>query len=192
MKSPLGKMRVVRIGDTARDPSLDWSMMLKEDLIGPYFRTRDEEHLRFLPGDTAEKPVYFHVTRLPAAFMTQVISNLYQKADQQTAAFNAACHLVTLADGLTPMSFNYGDPNEPVLLKVFPSNTQNVKGLDFVAKDGAFGVDVAPQEAWPQAITDCFGYETVCEIGQVAMDFARLRVGAKGPFALWGGSGQMR
>ena len=150
-------------------------------MVAPYWQTRDETHLRFLSGPDAEKPVFFHVKRLPAAFVNQVLAQIIHPAERQTTAFNAACHLVTRDDKVTPYEFD-GDA-----LRVYPSNTQVTKGLPFVAKDGAFGVDMAPQEAWPQVITDCFGIETVREMGQIAIDFAKLRVGARGPFSLWVG-----
>lgn len=171
MQSPLKTLRVIRVNPTAPDESVDPN---KSDLRR-YVLTREEDALAFKDGAT---PVRFDVKRLPAAFCTDVLDAVYPLASRRLLAFRAAVHRVE-------------DQNGPVVFDDIPlvvhDEKSAPKGAKYVSRDGEHGTDIAPPE-FVQAVADAFGAETIQELGQVALDFARLPRGKRGPFTSWGGS----
>lgn len=171
-------LRVVRINDTDTDPALDRAAMSERidpsgetslRLLGRYLRDRDEKDLRFVEG---QKPTWFHVRRLPAAYLTGVLDAVYPLADRLRMAVAAAVHLVELGDGNA--------------LKCVPKSQAGKKD-EFVSEPGLAGVDIAPPE-WTQELVDRFGAEILAELGTVALTQSRLPRGKRGPFSYWGGT----
>ena len=164
---------MVRINPTDQDPALDFEAMLGPGRDGKplqdYIRTRNPELLVFKPGET---PTWFHVQRLSAAFVADVLDGVFPLAARRMLAFRAAVHVVALPHGET--------------LKAHTKSTAP-EGADFVCTTGDHGVQVAPVD-WVQETADRFGAETVQELGQVALDSARLPRGKQGPFGSWAGS----
>ena len=164
-------LRVVRLNPSDPDPALDVSVMSRPidgDSISRaarYLTTRDESLLAFRE---AMAPTWFHLRRLSAAWMVDVLDGLFSAPAQRMLAFRAACHAVE------------GDE----MLTVAQAGS---KGARFVATEANHGVSLAPEE-WVQEIVDRFGLETVQEMGRVAIDLSRLPKAARGPFGYWAGS----
>lgn len=167
MQNPLAPLRVVSLA--ALDPALEQDKAaLKE-----YFLSRDPAALKFVEGRT---PAWFTVLRLPAAWLFNVLDKVSPGApDRPTpadrlCAFRAAVHQVETAEG--------------EVLRCAPPGEQ---GARWTLAPVDYGVSMAP-EAWAQEIADRYGASAVLELGQVAIDHARLARGARGPFGYWGGS----
>lgn len=171
MHNPLKTLRVIRVNPTDPDPAIDHE---KTD-FRRYVTTREEDALAFKEGAS---PVRFDVKRLPAAFCTDVLDAVYPIASRRLLAFRAAVHRVEDANGPVQADEHalvvYDEKSAP-------------KGAAFVARDGEHGTDIAPG-TFAQAVADLYGAETIQELGQVALDFARLPRGKRGPFSSWGGS----
>ncbi len=174
MKNPLVPLRVVRCNPTDPDHAID--IKNPDTQLGKYVVTRDVENLRFLP-DT--NPTWFNVERLPQAFLTDVLDSVYPIAARRLLAFRAAIHVI---DGPNGVYVTADDER----LQAHPKGSAP-KGAAFVCTEGDHGTDIAPLD-FAQTITDEFGAEVIQELGQVAIDFARLPRKQKGPFSLWGGS----
>lgn len=165
-------LRCVRLNPSSPDEALDAAAMAKPadgDTMSRgarYMLTRDESMLVFREAMT---PTWFHLRRLSAAWMVDVLDGLFSAPAQRLLAFRASCHAVEGA----------GEP-----LTVAPAGS---KGARFVATEPNHGVSLAPEE-WVQEIVDRFGLETVQEMGRVAIDLSRLPKAARGPFGYWGGS----
>ena len=136
-----------------------------ESLLSEYIRTRDEALLRFTADAT---PTWFHIRRLPLAWMADQLDRILTRSSQRILAFRAACHSIEVTGG--PLSV------------VAPKE----KG-DFVAAKSDFGVTLAPME-WVEEIGARFGAEVVQEMGELIITHSRLKRGARGPFGFWGGS----
>lgn len=173
MKNPLAPLRVVRVNPTDADPAL--ADDTDREALVKYIRTRDTEVLKFKDG---ANPVYFSVLRLPQAFLTDVLDAVYPLAARRLLAFRAAVH--RLEDNSGPVDYDGAH------LVCHPEKTAP-KNAAFVATDGEHGTDIAPI-SFAQAVADLYGAETIQEIGQVALDFARLPRGKRGPFTSWAGS----
>ena len=164
-------LRVVRLNPSDPDPALDVSVMSRPidgDSISRaarYLTTRDESLLAFRE---AMAPTWFHLRRLSAAWMVDVLDGLFSAPAQRMLAFRAACHAIE------------GDE----MLTVAQAGS---KGARFVATEANHGVALAPEE-WVQEIVDRYGLETVQEMGRVAIDLSRLPKAARGPFGYWAGS----
>lgn len=175
MDSTSKTFRCVRVNPSSPDPALDPKAMAEEaatdggtrSLWGQYILTRDESLLRFRD---AMEPAWFHLRRLPAAWMCDVLDGVFTASSQRLLAFRAGCHAVMV-------------PGEP--LSCSPSAVGS--SGRFVLSPPDRGVSLAP-EAWVDEIADRFGLETVQEIGRVVIDHSRLPKGARGPFGLWHGS----
>lgn len=176
MKSPLKPLRVVRVNPTCYDPSLAEDM--PHDALRQYVLTREEKHLKFAPDGN---PVWFNLNRLPQAFLTDVLDAVYPVAARRLVAFRAACHLIESNGG--PVS----DEETGRRLQVYSAKLAPRESQGFVATDADHGVDMAPLE-YAQLVADLYGAETIQEMGQLAMDFARLPRGKAGPFGSWAGS----
>jgi hypothetical protein len=176
--SPLTPKRVLRFNPTDPDPAIDTE---KTDLRA-YITTRELDGVVFVPDSN---PVYFNVDRLPQAFLTDVLDAVFPLAARRLLAFRAAVHRVEDGNGPVASMGDSGNQDGPPLVayteKLAP------KGAAFVCRDGEHGTDVAPV-AFAQAVGDLYGAETIQELGQVALDFARLPRGKKGPFTSWAGS----
>lgn len=173
MRNPLVTLKVVRVNPTDQDEALDVDAMMGPAKDGAplrqYIQTRDPECLKFQKD---QNPVWFTVARLPAAFIADVLDGVFPLAARRMLAFRAAVHEVQLANGEH--------------LKVHRKGTAP-EGADFIGTDGDHGVTVAPVN-FVQEVADRYGAETVQELGQVALDFARLPRGKRGPFTSWAGS----
>lgn len=161
---------VVRCNPTDPDPSMNAIGATAEETAElnkramEYIKTRDPAQYPTREGMT---PTWFRVKRLPAAFFTGVLANIYPVEQRRHVAFQAACHQVDVTEG-TPLVAERG---EKALFRLAPAS---------------YGVEMAGDD-WCQEIADRFGLETVQEIGQVALDLCRLPKGKRGPFSYWGG-----
>ena len=169
---PIGKtLRCVRLNQSDPDLALDVAAMgapADNDTVSRaarYLLTRDESLLVFREGMT---PVWFHLRRLSAAWMVDVLDGLFSQPAQRLLAFRASCHAVECSDPITVAA---------------PGS----KGARFVAAEAHHGVSLAPEE-WVQEVVDRYGLETVQELGRVAIDLSRLPRASRGPFGFWGGS----
>jgi hypothetical protein len=170
--SPLAPLKVVRCSPSCPDPALDTSVdeetgRPRSDLRA-YIQTRDASVLAF-KADVA--PTWFHVKRLPEAWLAEVLDTVHPLAAQRRAAFRAAVHLIETSEGP---------------LKVTPQK-QGDKTSQYVAHRADHGVEMAPSD-FVQEVADRFGAEVIQEMGAVALDFARLPRSARGPFSLWDGT----
>lgn len=173
MTSPLAPtFRVLRCNQSDPDPAIDVvAMMVKPEshpaptILAQYVQTRDEELLKLVEGAT---PTWFHLRRLPAAFLASVIDSLLNRSEQRIMAVRAGLHRVE-------------DPSGPLSV-VGPKE----KG-EFIASKGDHGTLIAPT-SWVQELADRYGTETVQEMGELVLTHSRLRRGARGPFGYWGGS----
>jgi hypothetical protein len=179
LRSPIAPLRVVRVNPTDYDPALDDEAMIAGKPVSElakYIQTRDPDCLHFRPESN---PVWFDVSRLPMAFLTDVLDSVFPVAARRLLAFRAAVHLVSDNNG--PVTDEAGHP-----MKVYPAKLAP-KNAAYVAQDGEHGVDIAPME-FAQEVADRYSAETIQELGQVAIDFARLPRGKRGPFSSWAGS----
>ena len=163
-------LKVVRCSPSNPEPALDRAAMMATDgaakaLVAQYIETRDPECLRFVEAVT---PTWFVLRRLPLAFMTGVLDQVYPRSAQRVLAFRAACHAV---EGAEPLSVE----------------APGTKGARFEATQADAGVTLAPME-WAEEIAQVYGAEVVQEMGEIALTHSRLRRGARGPFGFWGGS----
>lgn len=164
-------LRILRLNATDPDPAL-----VQENtpetlaLYTAYQRDRDPEKLPALLPDA--KPTWFVIKRLPAAYLSAVIDGIFPVSAQRDHAVRAACHRVEL-------------PGEAAL-SATPKKTAKL-GTPFLTTEVAHGVNLAGDD-WIQELADRFGSETIQEIGQVALDQARLPRGRRGPFSSWGGT----
>lgn len=174
-------LRVVRINDGDPDPALDLEAMAtpfrpddpkSPTLLWRYMETRDESLLRFREG---ERPTWFHVRRLPVAYLTGVLDGVFPLADRLRAAVAASVHMVEAS---------------PTMLRVVPK-AQATKGERFVSEPGIGGVEIAPPD-WTQELAELFGAELLAELGTVALTQSRLPRGKRGPFYFWGGTALTR
>jgi hypothetical protein len=171
-QSPLPPFRVLRFNPTDPDPAIDTD---KSNLRG-YITTREMEGNVVLVPDS--NPVFFSVDRLPQAFLTDVLDAVFPLAARRLLAFRAAVHRVEDNNG--PVVF------DDVQLVAYTEKLAPKKAA-YVCRDGEHGTDIAPV-AFAQAVGDLYGAETIQELGQVALDFARLPRGKRGPFTSWAGS----
>lgn len=172
--SPLAPvLKVLRCSPTNPDPAISEAMIgapvaegEKLSPLAKYISTRDAALLVFNDGIT---PTWFHLKRLPAAWLAGSLDQVYPRSLQRIIAFRAGCHAVE------------GAPSET--LAVLPPKSTGA----FVATKSDFGVTLAP-EAWVQEVADVFGAEVVQEMGELIITHSRLRRGAQGPFGSWGES----
>ena len=163
-------LRVLRCSVLCPDPAIDVEAMTVDaegkpsPLLHRYVRERDEELLRLVEG---VEPDWIVVRRLPAAVLVDTIDALPSLAQRRVKAFRAAVHAV---QGKEPMQVTSPGTKGP-----------------YEGKGADYGVTIAPEE-WVQAFADRFGTDAVQEMGEVALSLSRLPRGAKGPFALWGGT----
>lgn len=171
-------LRVVRINLTDQDPALDVEAMgarvdpadeTSLSLLGRYIRDRDESDLRFREG---QRPTWFHVKRLPAAYLTGVLDGIFPLADRLRAAVAASVHFVECADGTA--------------LRCVPK-AQATRTDAFLTETGLAGVEIARPE-WVQELVDRYGAELLAELGTVILTQSRLPRGKRGPFEYWGGT----
>jgi len=173
MSSPLAPvLKVVRCSPSNPDPAISKTMIdapvAEGERLAPlakYISTRDESLLTFAE---AVKPTWFVLRRLPLAFMTGVLDQVYPRAAQRVLAFRASCHAI---EGAEPLSVE----------------APGTKGARFEATQADAGVTLAPME-WAEEIAQVYGAEVVQEMGELAMTHSRLRRGARGPFGFWDGS----
>ena len=173
MSSPLAPvLKVVRCSPSNPDPAISKSMIeapaAEGDTLRPlakYISTRDEALLTFAEGVT---PTWFVLKRLPLAFMTGVLDQVYPRSAQRVLAFRASCHAI---EGTEPLNVE----------------APGTKSARFEATQADAGVLLAPME-WAEEIAQLYGAEVVQEMGEIALTHSRLRRGARGPFGFWDGS----
>jgi hypothetical protein len=177
MKNPIATLRVVRVNAACPEESLETSAT-KEQIV-EYIRTRDPEGLVFPPEYSA---VVFEVLRLPQPFIADVLSGIHPYDARRLLAFRAAVHSVFKGklDSAELASDSEGN------LLVCKDKKASGKNAPYVSTDGDHGTDIAPL-SFVQAIANQWGYDTIMELGQVAIDFAKLPEGKRGPFSLWVG-----
>lgn len=171
MSNPLSNsLRVIRANLT--DPDAALNQAGDEENIKRYTKyliERDPDAAPLVEGVT---PTWFVVKRLPAAYLSAVLNGIDTISMRREHAVRAACHRIEVADGDA--------------LSAVPSKGA-AKGTPFTTRDAVHGVTLAGDD-WIQEIADRFGAETVQEIGQIAIDLARLPKGRRGPFLGWGGT----
>lgn len=162
--------RVVRTNATDPDPSLSQENTSENvERYATYQRTRDPEAL---PSQVdGIEPTWFVLRRLPAAYLTSVIDAIYPPSAQREHALRAALLRVEL-------------PGEAALAR---APTGSPKAAPFQVREAVHGVLLAGDD-WVQEIADRYGAETIQELGQVALDHARLPRGRRGPFSSWAGT----
>lgn len=168
----LGPLRVVACNGTYVDPAVDEARFTK-DVASQYIRTLD---LSTLPLAEGRKPVLFTLARLPVSYLS-VISAMATEDRRRVAALLGSLRSV-------------GREGDQPLAEVLPPTPKPPEGSPWVGAvvDGCL---VAPAEL-AQWVADEFGFETVQQLGQQALDFARLPKAARGPFCWWGGAGARR
>ena len=171
MTNPMSNnLRVIRTNQTDPDPALNLATD-EENIkrLSKYMIERDPETAPLVEGAT---PVWFHIKRLPAAYLNGVIDGIFGKAAQYEHAFRAAVHVVEI-------------PGEAAL-QTTPKKSA-VRGTPFLSTEAAHGVQLAGAD-WTQEIADRWSDDTVMEMGRTAIDLSRLPKGRRGPFSGWGGT----
>ena len=170
MSSLSAVLHVVRCNPTDPDPALASVGATEEETVDirrralEYIRDRDPDKVPVREGLT---PTWFRLKRLPAAFFSGVLANIYPVEQRRYVAFQAACHQIDVTEG-TPL---VAEKAEKAQFKLSPAS---------------YGVEMAGDD-WCQEVADRFGLETLQEIGQVALDLCRLPKGKRGPFSYCGG-----
>ncbi len=125
--------------------------------VEAYSKSRDFALVKVLDG---QAPTVFIVDRVSYQ-LAQAYRRQPDMEFRQQMAFASACQRVNLPNGST----------------LTPSKTTTLKlgGQSFETAD----------DDWLQLITDTFGFDTILEIGQVAMDLATLPKDAKAGFSFW-------
>ena len=177
MKNPIATLRVVRVNPACPEECIEATA--NKEQIAEYIRTRDPEALVFPPEYSA---IVFEVLRLPQPFVADVLSGIHPYDSRRLLAFRAAVHNVFVGK---LDSTELAKDSEGNLL-VCKDKKSSGKNAAFVSADGDHGTDIAPL-SFVQAIANLYGYDTIMELGQVAIDFAKLPDGKKGPFTLWVG-----
>lgn len=168
--------RAVRISFSNPDEAIDWEAMSSKkteagvDYIVEYSKTRDEKYLIVKEG---KEPTWFHIKRLPAAFLSCFVETMAQDTLKWHQCLRAALHSVQGHDAEG--------------LDVLPEGSKG----KYVASSFNYGVSFVPDE-YIQDIADKFGSETLQEMGMIAYTFSRLPKGKTGPFGWWGGGAQSR
>lgn len=159
-------LKVLRCSPSNPDPAIDTKATLARDpkALAAYITERDPSSLVMAEGVT---PEWFHLQRLPMAWLAQ-LDSIFPPSLQRILAFRAGCHMIETA--------------EPLIVSCPGS-----KGVRWEATKADHGVNLAPEE-WAQEVCDRFGADVVQEMGSLVIALSRLRRGARGPFAFWGGS----
>lgn len=155
----LSQMKAVRINASSSDAAID----LERSDIQQYAKTRDEKHLVFSDGSAPDR---FVIRKLnPSEIAT--INDLYAARPNQKAllAFMLAVQQIELSDG-------------SVMEITKEEMVETVVGGKKVT---------APGDKWIERVIGEFSYDSVLEIGQVAIDFAGLGKRAIPFFNCWVG-----
>lgn len=161
----LDSLLLVRINATDPDPAVDQEKTGRDGFVA-YMTDCDSTHLTLVPNVA---PVLFEVRRLPAAYLTGVLAGLSPVA-RRLMAFRAAVHRITQGEATVL------EAHEP---------TGAPKDAVHVCTRADYGATLAP-EPFVQAVADAYGAQTLEEMGQRALDLARLPRGKQGPFGYWG------
>lgn len=164
MTNPFNPLKVVRLNRRCPDTALD----LQEIDVEEYKKTRDPELLKTLDD---RKPTWFHIQKMPAIWVAGLGVSGLTLEQKCIVAFRAAVHIIDRPDGsqLTPASFEKPEQIKGSIHKV-------------TMADGN----------WFETVCDEFGYDTILEIGQIALDKATLPKDQLGPFTCWVGTVQKR
>lgn len=168
MTDPLKPLRAARCNDTDCDPAIDAEAM-DQEAMRRYLLTRDEQALSIKQGAV---PAWFTIDRLPSAYLLEVLDALAPTI-RQVLAFRAACHRIE-------------PPGEEPLVAYTEASAPS--GARYICKRMDRGIDQAP-DSWVQEVSDRYSSETVREMGQVALDLARLPKATRRGFRWWGGAG---
>lgn len=157
--TPFQALRAVRLNRNCPDASLDLEAMD----VDTYKKTRDPDLVKLLPDTKAD---WFTITKLPALWLASINSTALNTEARCILAFRATCHSIERSDGsvLAPEDFE-----KPITL---PGTTVKVR---------------AANGDWFNTVCDEFGYDTVLELGSIALTLAGLPKGAYGPFTSWVG-----
>lgn len=159
-------MEVVRVNASCPDSSLDLD---KSDIQG-YASTRDRSRLVHLTG---AEPDLFMVQKLPRTYLAVLHDSFAGRLNQKAVmAFCMSCHEVVCGDG-TIIKL---EANELTETKISGKTLSIPKET----------------EAWVERVSEEFGFETILEIGQVAIDFAGLSKRSTPFFNCWVGTVQNR
>lgn len=162
MQNPLNSLEAIATNAIWSDPAICADQSDGESIaehVVKYRRTRDLKDLVLKEGHT---PTLFVLKPIPAKALAGLLSASLGPTFRAALAFLYSCHLVKLPDG------------------------QLLEPSEYEA--GANGLKLAKDD-WLEKIRDEFGYETVQEMGGVALQRAQLPARAKGPFTYRGGSG---
>lgn len=169
----LGALRIILCNDTYADPAID-RKKADEPSEGPgsgsamvrYWTSGDASLLPLKPD---ARPVYITIARLPALYLAALMTDTNVERRKMRAllgAFRSA-----------------GVEGEKPLLEVLPPSPEPPEGSPFVGtmQDGTL---VAPATL-VQEIVDRWGYESAQQIGQWALDHARLPKEKRGFLGFW-------
>lgn len=145
--------KIVRVNASSFEKAIDAAH--DETNLFLYRITRDEKHLRFVPGET---PARFTLVALSYEFATKALDRITDANERNRFAFRAACTRIEI-------------PGEPEPMEPDPS-----KCVKYVGEVSLAG------EEWERRVAQRFGMATVKEMGQVAWDATQLPDGAAGPF----------
>jgi hypothetical protein len=177
-QNPLGALRALATNETWFDAAIDMSEpgpvpddtppdqapLGADARVTRYRETRERDALILLPH---VKPTEFVLEPIPAMYLAEHIDTLPFTA-ALTAAFIASCRMVVLPAG-DPLR-----PQTPV-------------------RPRAYGAMIPEDpKAWVECIRKRFGMPTLYEMGSVALQWAKLPDGAKGPFSCAVGQGPRR
>lgn len=147
VQDPTAPLVVVRAMDDTADPAIDWEATDAEE----YRKHRNNELLVEKPG---QKPVLFHIRRLPPAFVLSDIEATTSFGEKTILAVCGALYRVELPNG-QPMT---------------PKKTMK-----------RHGVEMADNQ-WITDLRDEFGVPTLYEMASLAIKHASLPAKQRGPF----------
>lgn len=169
----LGPLRVVLCNGTYVDPAVDLAKLNADpSVMAALVEFPDVSRLPLKEGG---KPMVWTLDRLTVGALSTI--NTLRSNGEATDRMRS----LALLSSLRSASIE-GEP--PVVEVLQPGSKDEREGV-FVGhmRDGML---TAPQEAL-EFIRDRWGWESVCQIGQHALDFARLPRGARSGFRYWAG-----
>jgi hypothetical protein len=129
--------------------------------VDAYAMTRNQDLIVMKEG---ERPDLFVIGRIPGSILMLLKHNGKSLSENALLGFRVACHRVELANG------------------------DILEASDFIKEKIGSKIVHTAKEDWFDTVLDRFGYDTILEMGQVAIDHAGLPLGADGPFLCWVGT----
>lgn len=169
--NPFAPLRVVRINKTNPDPALDLEPVEAEEWVEGGSLPMDVEsyaanrrNVDLVKVKDGARPDWFTVNSLSPMRLNALKSSYISEELKFFTSFNMSCHLIERADG--------------TVMKPAKFNVEKISGQTMRT----------PDESWLKEVMSEFGYDTILEIGQVAIQHAGLAKDATGPFTCWVGT----